>query len=120
MVTIGEYVVLLQRFLSRLSGNWDASTLKLDELQVADVNSGVEDMSRRMSVPVGKSPKAVRRTPSNSQVAHAADDATLIGHSSDDWAAHGELTSIWAKIQHVLWAKPTREDLSSGSSWLLA
>ena len=108
--------MLLQRFLSRLSGNWDASTLKLDELQVADMNSGVEDMSRRMSVPVGKSPKAVRRTPSNSQVAHAADDALLIGHSSDDWAAHGEPSNV----RPVLWAKPTREDLSSGSPWLLA
>lgn len=81
----------VQRFQSRLSGNWDASTLKLDELvgsPTAAADTERSEMNRLASMPAGRSPKGVRRVPSNSQVVHASDDAGLTGHMSDDWS-HG-------------------------------
>ena len=82
----------LQRFQSRLSGNWDASTLKLDELVGSP--TGTDEMNRLASMPAGRSPKGVRRVPSNSQVIHASDDAGLTGHSSEDHSHGAALPSV--------------------------
>ncbi len=46
------------------------------------------NLNRLASMPAGRSPKGVRRVPSNSQVVHASDDASLTGHSSDEHS-HG-------------------------------
>ncbi|KAK9919093.1 hypothetical protein WJX75_009336 [Coccomyxa subellipsoidea] len=86
-----RFIKTQKRFQSRLSGNWDASTLKLDEL-VGSPTTTDSDMNRLASMPAGRSPKGVRRVPSNSQVVHASDDAGLTGHSSEDHS-HGQPVS---------------------------